>query len=80
MSETTRMVRILIQVGAEESCNTKHFVERDVTYAVREDEDMTKALRHLMTEELKQVQARMESFPEARPIISVEQEEQPLLG
>lgn len=76
-----RKVRVLIQVGSNKDYNTKQFIERDVSIEVRDEEDMTKQLQFLMSDEFRAASARLVQFPEARPLIDAPPTiEQPLIG
>lgn len=78
---STRKIRVLVQTGIHDGYSTRQFVERDVSVEVREDEDMAKALRFLMSDEFKAVEKRLEQFSEARPLIAQpEAQEQELIG
>lgn len=80
MEDGVRKVRVLVQIGITKGYSTKQLLERDVTIEVLDSEDMAKALRQLMTEEYKQVDARLGKFPETRPLLESTLEEPPLIG
>ena len=50
-----RKIRVLVQAGVKKSgdYSISNFIERDVTVEVRDEDDMTKQLRFLMSDEFK---------------------------
>jgi hypothetical protein len=64
-----RKIRLVIQVGSKKDYTLNNFVEIDVTHEVRDEEDMVKHLRFLLTDQFKAVEKRMGDFPESRPLI-----------